>query len=201
MVATGRAARRRQGGAGLSIPNLITILRLILVPVIVWLIIAEQMLLALITFVIAGITDAADGFLAKRLDQKTELGAYLDAVADKLLLVSIYVVLGLNAKIPAWLAILVVSRDVLIVGAFILSWLMGRSVAVRPLMVSKVNTTAQIILAALVLATFGLDIVFDGLLVAGYFAVAGLTIASGIAYAVGWLHEMTRLERESASGN
>ena len=76
----------------------------------------------------------------------TELGAYLDPLADKVLIVSIYVALGITGAIPRWLVILVVSRDIMIVGAVMLSWLVGRPVAVKPLLVSKLNTAAQIVL-------------------------------------------------------
>jgi len=183
-----------------SIPNFITLVRIVLVPVIVWLTIRDEMLMALYVFVFAGLTDAADGYIATKFDQKTELGAYLDAIADKLLLVSVYVVLGFANYIPAWLVILVVSRDLLIVGAIMLSRLMGHDVEVKPLFVSKANTTAQIVLAALVLAQHGLDLNIYDIIQAGYFAVAGLTIASGVAYGIGWVKEMARLESEEASG-
>ena len=114
------------------------------------------MLLAFIVFVIAGVSDAIDGFLAKRFDMATELGAYLDPLADKALLVSIYVTLAMLGKMPAWLTIVVVSRDIMIVGAIVLSWVLGKPVTIRPLRVSKLNTAAQIVLAALVLGSLGL---------------------------------------------
>ena len=100
----------------------------------------RQMLLAFLLFLAAGISDAVDGFLAKRFGMATELGAYLDPLADKALIVSIYVSLGIAEAIPRWLVILVVSRDFMIVGAFMLSWLIDRPVTVRPHPVSKLNT-------------------------------------------------------------
>jgi len=172
---------------GLNLPNAITIARIVLVPLIIWLIITDQALLAFIVFVAAGVSDAVDGFIAKKFDQSTELGAYLDPIADKLLLVSIYVSLGLQEILPAWLAILVVSRDVLIIGAFILAMLLDRPVEVMPLMVSKVNTALQIILAALALGSlgFGID---AGLLINVVIAcVAVLTVLSGAAYFRLWI--------------
>ena len=113
------------------------------------------MRLAFLLFLAAGVSDAVDGFLAKRFGMTTELGAYLDPLADKVLIVSIYVALGITGVIPLWLVILVVSRDIMIVGAIILSWLVDRPVKIKPHMVSKVNTAAQIVFAGLVLASLG----------------------------------------------
>ena len=94
---------------GLNLPNLITIFRIFMVPLIVWLIISGQFFIAFLLFVLAGMSDGIDGFIAKRFNQTTELGAYLDPIADKLLLVSIYVSLGFGEILPPWLVILVVS--------------------------------------------------------------------------------------------
>src|SRR5262249_30676988 len=92
-----------------------------------------------------------------------ELGAYLDPIADKTLLVSIYVTLGLAGHLPVWLVIAVVSRDILIVGAVVLSWMLSRPLTMHPLLISKVNTFAQIVLAGLVLAELGLGLCVDPL--------------------------------------
>lgn len=184
----------------MNIPNIITLVRIILVPVIVWLMISGEMLFALAVFIFAGITDGADGYIAKKFDQKTELGAYLDAIADKLLLVSIYVVLGMIDELPPWLVILVVSRDVLIVGAIILSWLIDRPVQVRPLMISKINTVAQIVLASLVLTHLGLDIINNEWIMVGTIVVGILTIGSATAYVLAWMAEMARHERQEEQG-
>jgi len=85
----------------------------------------------------------------------SELGAYLDPLADKALIVSIYISLGIAGALPIFLVILVVSRDIMIISAFMLSWLIGKPMPVRPLSISKVNTAAQILLATLVLAEHG----------------------------------------------
>ncbi len=108
-------ARGPSRGADLSIPNLITLGRILLVPVVVWAITAGEMRIAFVLFLAAGISDAVDGFLAKRFGMATELGAYLDPLADKAMLVSIYVALGIADAVPGWLVILVVSRDIMIV--------------------------------------------------------------------------------------
>ena len=134
-------------GASLSIPNLITLARILLVPVVVWAIASDEMRIAFLLFLAAGLSDAVDGFLAKRFGMATALGAYLDPLADKAMIVSIYVALGIADAIPRWLVILVVSRDIMIVGAIILSWLLDKPVTLKPLTVSKLNTVAQIVLA------------------------------------------------------
>src|ERR1051325_10088538 len=138
-----------------SIPNFITLGRILLVPIIIWAIASEQMELAFGVFVIAGVSDAVEGFLAKRFNMTSELGALLDPLADKALLVSIYIALGIWGAIPRWIVILVVSRDIMIVSAVIVSWLFDKPVAMKPLMVSKVNTVSQVSFAALVLAALG----------------------------------------------
>src|SRR6201993_3057383 len=139
-------------GLRLSIPNLITLGRIILVPIVVWAITSGEMRAAFFLFVVAGISDAVDGFLAKRFHMASELGAYLDPLADKALIVSIYVALGIAMALPISLVILVVSRDIMIISGFMLSWLVGKPMPVRPHPVSKLNTVVQILLATLVLA-------------------------------------------------
>ena len=174
----------------MNIPNFITIARLLLVPLTVWLIISEAYGIAFAAFVVAGISDGVDGYLARRMNQRSELGAYLDPIADKALLVSVYVTLGMAKELPAWLVILVVSRDVLIVGAIILSWLMDKPVRMAPLMVSKVNTVAQIVMAVLVLGAAALGRDFGWLTTGGSLLVGGLTVASGGAYLLTWVRHM-----------
>src|SRR5664279_2128942 len=110
-----QAGAGRRAGIALNIPNLITLGRILLVPVVVWAIASGAMWIAFVLFLAAGVSDAIDGFLAKRFGMATELGAYLDPLADKALIVSIYLTLGVNGLIPRWLVILVVSRDILIV--------------------------------------------------------------------------------------
>ncbi|GAK44659.1 CDP-alcohol phosphatidyltransferase [Tepidicaulis marinus] len=138
-----------------QLPNIITIARLFLVPVIIYSILNGQLMLAFWLFVAAGLSDAVDGFLARQLSARSELGAYLDPVADKALLVSIYVSLGWAGFLPDWLVLLVVSRDVMIVGGVLLGWVMAMPLAMDPALISKANTAAQIALAALVLAVAG----------------------------------------------
>jgi len=176
----------------MSIPNLITLARILCVPIMVWAIASQAMLLAFVLFLAAGISDLVDGYLAKHFGMTSELGAYLDPLADKALIVSIYVALGINGAIDRWLVILVVSRDIMIVSAVILSWLVGKPVAVKPLLVSKINTAAQIVLAGLVLAAlgFGYDAVWASWRIVPMAIVAALTLASAGAYLWQWIRHM-----------
>jgi cardiolipin synthase (CMP-forming) len=180
----------RRAGAGLSIPNLITLGRILLVPVVVWAITSGEMRIAFLLFLAAGISDAIDGFLAKRFHMASELGAYLDPLADKALIVSIYISLGIAGTLPIFLVILVVSRDIMIISAFMLSWLVGRPMPVRPLLVSKANTVAQILLATLVLAeqAFNFDAALAAQLIMGLVAI--LTLLSIAFYLAEWVRHM-----------
>jgi cardiolipin synthase (CMP-forming) len=184
------AKPRRSLGNGLSIPNLITLGRILLVPIVVWAITLGEMRVAFLLFLAAGISDAVDGFLAKRFHMKSELGAYLDPLADKALIVSIYVSLGIAGVLPIFLVILVVSRDIMIIGAFLLAWLVGRPMPVRPLLVSKANTVAQIVLVVLLLAerAFGFDLTFISQLTMGVVAI--LTLVSIAFYLAEWVRHM-----------
>ncbi len=173
-----------------SIPNLITLARLFLVPFTVWLIISEAYEWAFLSFVVAGASDGIDGFLARRYNWRTELGAYLDPLADKALLVSVYVTLGFLKILPAWLVILVVSRDVLIVGAVLLSRLVDKPLRMSPLTVSKINTLIQIAFAVGVLGVAALGKPLAPLVNYGSIPVALLTVASGVAYLKAWLDHM-----------
>jgi cardiolipin synthase (CMP-forming) len=174
----------------LSIPNLITLARILMVPVIVWAIASNQMQIAFSLFLIAGLSDLVDGFLAKRFGMATELGAYLDPLADKAMIVSIYVALGIVEEIPRWLVILVVSRDIMIVAAVILSWLVDKPLKLKPLMVSKLNTVAQVLLALLVLATLSLKIEAGFAIQVLTVIVAILTLLSVAFYVAAWVRHM-----------
>ena len=178
----------------MSIPNIITLGRILLVPFIVWAIASNQLEIAFAIFIIAGVSDAVDGFLAKRFNMSSELGALLDPVADKALLVSIYMALGIWGAIPRWIVILVVSRDIMIVGAVIVSWLYGKPIPMKPLMVSKLNTVALVAFAALVLASlgFGFDSAPYDLILMGFVTV--FTLLSVSFYLVEWARHMSTIE-------
>jgi cardiolipin synthase len=181
-------------GGGLSIPNLITLGRILLVPVVVYAIASSDLEFAFILFAVAAVSDAVDGFLAKRFGMQTELGAYLDPLADKVLIVSIYLTLGITGIIPRWIVILVVSRDIMIVGAVLLSWLIDKPMRVKPLMVSKLNTAAQIVYAGLVLGLTGFNLQAVWLLRLMMALVAALTLLSIGFYVREWVRHMNEAE-------
>lgn len=162
---------------------------MIMVPVIVWLILANQMLAAFITFMLAGASDALDGLIAKQFNLVTPLGTYLDPLADKLLLVSIYVTLGIQQDLPSWLVILVVSRDILIVGAIILTFLLEWNVTIVPSKLSKLNTFCQISLAAVVLGDKGFETGYGEVIEFFVYIVAVTTVLSGLTYILQWAQQ------------
>jgi cardiolipin synthase len=175
----------------LSIPNLITLARILLVPIVVWAIATPgAMWIAFVLFLVAGVSDAIDGFLAKRFGMTTVLGAYLDPLADKALIVSIYLTLGINNLIPRWLVILVVSRDILIVGGIMLAWVVGSPLKIKPLLVSKLNTVAQIVFACVVLGSLGFNYEWPMLTLILMGLVAILTLLSVAAYVAEWVRHM-----------
>jgi cardiolipin synthase (CMP-forming) len=165
-----------------NIPNTLTLVRIILVPLIEWPIITHEMAKAFVLFLLAGLSDAADGYLAKCFGWHTELGAYLDPIADKALLVSIYVTLDSANHLPVWLMIALVGRDILIIGAFISSWILSRPLAVYPLLVSEANTLAQHVLASLVLAELGLRLGLEPFVTVCIWLTGALTILSATVY-------------------
>lgn len=174
-----------------SLPNLITLARLGLVPVVIAMISAGRWPAACFLFIIAGVSDAVDGWLAKTYNLRTELGAYLDPVADKALLVSIYVALSVYGAVPSWLTIAVVARDVMIIGALMISWLMNRPVAIRPLWISKTNTAVQIGFAAAVLGAKAFGFTLGPWFTISVVVVTALTLASLAAYLAVWARHMS----------
>ena len=183
----------------INIPNFITLARVLSVPVIFWLLVDGSSKAAFFVFLFAGISDAVDGYLAKRFNWTTELGAYLDPLADKLLIVSIYIALGVSQELPLWLVIAVVSRDILILLAVLLSWLLDRPVHIKPLAVSKINTAAQIILAATVLADEGFGLGLGTTRLVLVWITAASTVLSLMAYMRAWHSHMAGYESTDAS--
>jgi cardiolipin synthase (CMP-forming) len=169
-----------------SLPNFITLGRLLCVPLAIWLVLLDHLAAAFWVFIAAGLSDAVDGFIAKHFDQRSELGALLDPIADKALLVSMYVTLGLAKYLPVWLVILVVFRDVLIIGGFLLVAALGHAMRWEPLLVSKLNTALQIGLIGVVLASLGLGLTVPRLATALIYAVAATTTISGAGYLIRW---------------
>ncbi len=178
------------------LPNLITLARLLAVPIAVYLVLQGQYQPAFWIFVAAGVSDALDGFLAKRLDAVSEIGAYLDPLADKALLVGIYVALNRMDHIATWLVFLVVFRDLIIIGGAILYHTITHSLKMDPLFISKVNTVAQITFAGLVLGELGLGVRLAFLSEALAYVVALTTFVSGAAYVYKWGSLAVTMERD-----
>ncbi len=178
----------------MSIPNFISLARLFSAPLTFWLILTGEITLAFWAFFAAAISDAVDGFIAKRFQQTTVLGAYLDPLADKALLVGVYIALGNEGYLELWLVILVVFRDLLIIGGALLYWLLTRSLTMKPLMISKVNTVAQIVLATVMLANLGFDVGADRLIDGLVYVVAATTLLSGGRYVMEWTRRAAGVE-------
>lgn len=169
--------------AGLfTLPNAITFARLCAVPLAVWLVVQHRLDLAFYVFVAAGVSDAVDGWLARVMNARSRLGAILDPAADKALLVSMYVTLAAIEVLPDWLAILVVFRDLVIVGGVLVLYLLGQPPAIQPILLSKANTALQILLAAAALLVAGFGLQAAAMLDALVLATAATTLASGAAY-------------------
>ncbi|MEZ5331349.1 MAG: CDP-alcohol phosphatidyltransferase family protein [Thermoanaerobaculia bacterium] len=171
----------------LSLPNLLSLLRMGLIPLFVIEVLRGEPFKALLVFAVAGLSDALDGFLARVLDQRSLLGAYLDPIADKLLLMTAFIVLTVQGtstagvQIPVWVTVLVIARDVLVVVvALALALAVGRR-DFPPSALSKVNTVFQVVGVLLVLLS-GLDRRFNVLALGALYGAATLTVLSGIGY-------------------
>lgn len=167
-----------------TIPNVITIFRIVLVPVFVMMFIDQRFGAALLIFLIAGVSDGLDGFLARVLKQRSQLGALLDPIADKLLLITAYFCLGFVGLLPSWLAVLVISRDMMIIGGMALLHFWGVDVRSRihPTWLSKFNTCGQIVLIVAVLAKYSFVLPWAGLIQLLVVTVTLSTVLSGAHY-------------------
>jgi cardiolipin synthase len=164
-----------------NLANIITFGRLCAVPLAFWLVLEHRIGDAFLLFVAAGLSDALDGWLARRYGGNA-IGALMDPVADKALLVTMYITLATVGALPDWLAILVVFRDLLIVGGVVVLAVLGHAVVIRPLYISKLNTVMQIVLIGVSLFEGGFGVDIPGLAVALTWCVVATTLASGAAY-------------------
>ena len=170
----------------LTLPNLITIARIIAVPVIIYFILAEEGMLAFVLFVIAGLSDAVDGILARVFGWRSKLGAMLDPLADKFLIIGVYLALSLIGLLPLWLVALVVLRDVFIVFGFSLAWLWKKPFDPHARFISKLNTIVQITLAATALAHLAFAINLEQAIGVLALLCAATTLASFALYGTLW---------------
>jgi cardiolipin synthase len=176
----------------MNIPNTITIVRLAVVPLIILFLVRGEYLLGLWLFFAAGVSDALDGFLARRMNQCTRLGAVLDPVADKLLIVTSVFTLFWLERLPGWLVAAIVIRDVVIAaGAIAFHFVIGR-VRMAPTIGSKLNTFLQVVMIYLVLADSAALVRIGGWLPYLYLLVLFTTVASGLQYVIVWSRKALR---------
>jgi cardiolipin synthase len=174
-----------------QLPNFLTLLRIVMVPIIIVLLNQSEYSLALFVFTLAGITDGLDGWIAKRYQLESALGAMLDPIADKLLLVSTYTMLAVLGDIPFWLLVLVLFRDILIVGGYWLLVAMDKKVKIHPIWLSKINTFFQILLVVLVLVHQSGWLVLDNIISASVAVVVLTTLSSGFSYMLTGMRQMS----------
>jgi len=165
----------------MNLPNLITILRILLTPLLVIFLMQGNFTQALLVFVAAGISDGVDGFLARLLRQKTVLGAYIDPIADKLLINASHVTLAILGIMPSWMAVLVVSRDIIIIAGIGILALNERPLEIKPTFDSKTTTLLQLICICFFLAHEHL-VAFHHWEPLVLILAAGFTIISGLRY-------------------
>ena len=169
-----------------DIPNIITALRFLLVPPVVILLLQERFTAALIVFGVAGLSDGLDGFLARRFDWRSRLGGIMDPLADKLLVVSSFVTLGWLGLIPAWLVLLVILRDLVIIAGATFYHMRIEQFDAEPSVASKLNTAAQILLVLAVLYSSGIHTLPVMLMDVLLYGVLVTTLWSGFDYVWTW---------------
>ncbi|OQX63417.1 MAG: CDP-diacylglycerol--glycerol-3-phosphate 3-phosphatidyltransferase [Deltaproteobacteria bacterium] len=173
----------------MTVPNLITSIRIILTPIFIIYLLNDEALSALVLFTVAGISDAADGVVARLFDQKSTLGAFLDPLADKILLNSAFVVLSVKGYVYPWVTVIVISRDVLILLGVLILYLHGQEFKLQPSVVSKTTTCLQLATVFVVLSKGYFPPFFpicDGL----FWVTGGITIVSGLHYMYQWFRIM-----------
>ena len=165
----------------MNVPNFFTILRIVSIPFFVIALIYDHLFIALLIFIGAGITDGLDGLIARLYDQRTTIGAYLDPIADKLLLTTSFIVLAVLGIIPSWLTVIVIARDVIIVLGILILHLTSHKVEIKPIFFGKASTVAQIVTIAWALVT-PFSVVMETIFPAIIWATALLTGISGLQY-------------------
>jgi cardiolipin synthase len=165
----------------MTIPNLVTATRIVLAPVFIIFLINDDLTSALYVFLLCMASDCADGMIARLLNQKSKLGTYLDPLADKLLLVSAFVVLAARGNLPSWLTVMVIARDIMILLGVVVLFLNGFNLSIKPSIISKINTCLQFTTVVVVLSGGYLPLpnaVYSYL----YYVTAAFTVGSGLDY-------------------
>ncbi len=180
-----------------DIPNLICIVRILLVPPVVMLMLGGDFALALALFAIAGASDGLDGYLARRFDWRSRLGAILDPLADKLLMAATYITLGWLGLLPWWLVVLVLGRDVVIIAGSVVFHRFVSDIELAPSRISKANTLFQILLVLLVMTLeIGLSLP-SGVMSAMVALMTTTTLLSGGHYVWAWSKLAIAIKRET----
>jgi cardiolipin synthase len=173
------------------LPNILSLVRIILVPLILWLLIQNLFIISAVIITIVGFTDYFDGYLARKYNSESLLGFYLDAIADKVLIITIYLILGIKLILPTHLIILIVFREVLISGAYLLKFILDLKFNFKPILISKINTFLQIALIVFVcLMTINQFNQYEAAMIARDFLIAIVTITtivSSLLYIIIWL--------------
>jgi cardiolipin synthase len=165
----------------INTPNLLTIVRILLTPFFVILLLKDLYVSALLIFSLAGISDGLDGFIARYYNQRTNLGAHLDPIADKLLLASAFISMAILKIVPSWVAVIVISRDVLIMMGIAIFTITEKSYRVKPSVISKITTVAQI--TTIILALINVStMAFTTLMIILFWVTSLLTTGSGLHY-------------------
>ena len=183
-------------GIPLNIPNSLTILRILLIPVIVGFLVYGHYDYALITLIVAMITDALDGTIARLANQKTQFGAYLDPLADKLLLMTTFITFSLLSLVPVWSVIVVVSRDAILLTGTLLARVTDTKIDASPSVLGKATTLFQSAYIILVL-TFSSRQLDPELLTPLLYTMSILTVASGLHYIVRGVSKMNSLNGDA----
>ncbi len=169
----------------MTVPNLITSIRILLTPIFIIYLINDNIFSALLLFILAGVSDALDGFIARVFNQKSRLGAILDPLADKILLTSAFVVLPLKGYFDPWLSVIVISRDILIMLGVLILFLNSQKFFIKPTFISKITTFLQLMTVFFVLLSEHLG-TFQQMKAPMFWATGLLTIISGLHYMRHW---------------
>ncbi len=179
-----------------NIPNIISVFRILLVIPVIYLIWKNNWEVAFLLVLLAGVSDGLDGFLARTFHWESELGATLDPMADKILLIAIFIVLGLKGIIPQWFVVLVVIRDAIIIAGLLLYTLMTDEMKIKTLFISKLNTALLIIFVLLHLSNLAMfsfpELIFNILIV----MIVITTIVSGALYVILWIHHFIKYRED-----
>ncbi|HEX9882589.1 MAG TPA: CDP-alcohol phosphatidyltransferase family protein [Desulfobaccales bacterium] len=183
-------AVRPVSGANLTIPNIITLARILLTPLFIIFLIQGRYRKALAIFILAGVSDLVDGLIARTMHQKSRLGTYLDPMADKILMSASFVTLSIYGQVPSWLTVVVISRDLTLALGVMLFKLADYPLVIKPSLAGKLSTTMQ--MATVLLVLVGKIWVVPALLLPAFFwLTGGLSALSGIHYVYGGLRQVS----------